>query len=99
MLDTPPTKDDLLTAIAMERRFWDALVATVKEAGLMERPGVNNGPWTFKDMAAHVNGWRGLTVARLEVAHRGAGATRSPVACGAGRRPRHGRYQRLVPRA
>ncbi len=78
MLDTPPTKDDLLTAIAMERRFWDALVATVKEAGLMERPGVNSGPWTFKDMAAHLNGWRGLTMARLEAARRGAGPPTHP---------------------
>lgn len=78
MPDTTPTKDDLLTAVAAERRYWDALVAAVEEAGLMDRSGTNNGPWTFKDMAAHLNGWRGLTVARLEAACRGAGPPTHP---------------------
>lgn len=71
MPDTTPTKEDLLAAIAIERRFWDALVAMVEQAGLMDRSGTNNGPWTFKDMAAHLNAWRGITVARLEAASRG----------------------------
>lgn len=78
MPDTTPTKDDLLAAIAIEHRFWDALVATVETAGLMDRSGANNGPWTFRDMAAHLNAWRGLTVARLEAAHRGAGPPAHP---------------------
>ncbi len=78
MRDTAPTKDGLLTAIAMERRFWDALVATVAEAGLMGHPGVNNETWTFRDLAAHLNGWRGVSVARLEAAQRGAGPPTHP---------------------
>jgi len=78
MPETTPTKDDLLAAIAVERRYWDALVATVEQAGLMDRPGTNNGQWTFKEMAAHLNGWRGLTVARLEAAARGAGPPTHP---------------------
>src|SRR5262245_39571631 len=73
MPDRSPTKDDLLAAIAAERRFWDALVATVKRTGLMDRPGADRGSWTFKDVAAHLNGWRGLTLARLEAARRGDG--------------------------
>lgn len=78
MPDATPTKDDLLAAIDAERRYWDALVAAVEAAGLMDRPGANNGPWTFKEMAAHLNAWRGLTVARLEAAYRGAGPPAHP---------------------
>ncbi len=78
MPDTIPTKDDLLAALAVERRYWDALVAAVEHAGLMDHPGTNNGPWTFKEMAAHLNDWRGLTVARLEAAYRGAGPPTHP---------------------
>ena len=73
-----PTKDDLLTAIDAERRYWDALVAAVEAAGLMNRSGTNNGSWTFKEMAAHLNGWRGVSVARLEAASRGAGPPAHP---------------------
>ncbi len=78
MPDTTPTKADLLAALAAERRYWDALVTTVEKAGLMDCSGANNGPWTFTDMAAHLNGWRGLTVARLEAAYRGAGPPTHP---------------------
>ena len=73
MPETRPTKNDLLAAIAVERRFWDALVAIVENAGLMDRPGTNNGTWTFKEMAAHLNSWRALTLARLEAASRRRG--------------------------
>ena len=31
----------------------------------MEHPGVT-GAWTFKDVVAHLNGWRELTLVRLE---------------------------------
>jgi hypothetical protein len=82
MLETTPTKDDLLAALATERRFWDALVAVVDDAGLMDcsgiinrsqvdDPGTTDESWTFKDLAAHLNGWRAQTVARLQAAHRG----------------------------
>jgi len=78
MPDTTPTKDDLLAALAVESRYWDALVATVEHAGLMDRPGANNGPWTFRDMAAHLNGWRAWTITRMEAAQRGAGPPAHP---------------------
>jgi hypothetical protein len=78
MQDATPTKADLLAAIEMERRYWDALVAAVEGAGIMDRPGANNGPWTFKDMAVHLNGWRGITAARLEAAAHNAGPPEHP---------------------
>ncbi len=78
MPDATPTKPDLLAAIDAERRFWDALVAVVERQGMMDRPGANNGPWTFKDMAAHLNGWRERTAARLEAARRGTEPTPHP---------------------
>ncbi len=78
MPETTPTKEDLLAALAAERRYWDALVAAVERAGLMDRSGANNGPWTFKEMAAHLNDWRALTLARLEAAHRGSGPPAHP---------------------
>jgi Protein of unknown function (DUF1706) len=78
MPETTPTKEDLLAAIAAERRYWEALVAVVERAGLMDRPGANNEAWTFKDMAAHINSWRGYSVARLEAASRGGGPPAHP---------------------
>ena len=78
MLDATPTKDDLLAALAAEHRYWNALVVTVENAGLMDHPGANNGPWTFKDVAVHLNGWRGVTLARLEAAYRGSGPPAYP---------------------
>jgi hypothetical protein len=73
MSDRSPTKDDLLAALATERRFWDALVATVARSDLMNRPGIGDAAATFKDVAAHLNGWRSLTLARFQAALRGAG--------------------------
>ena len=66
MPETTPTKDDLLAAIAVERRYWDALVATVEHAGLMARTGSNNGAGTSKESAALIKIWRGLSVAGTE---------------------------------
>jgi hypothetical protein len=70
MPDAPPTKETLLDAIAAERRFWDALVAAVARAGLLERHSAAGGPSpsaaTFRDLAAHLNAWRAWTLARLE---------------------------------
>jgi hypothetical protein len=37
----------------------------------MESPGVTD-EWSFKDVVAHLNGWRRLTVARLEAAVQGS---------------------------
>lgn len=67
-MDGTMTKAALLDRIEEERRFWDALLAEIGEAR-MEQPGVN-GDWTFKDMAAHLIGWRRRTIDRLDAAVR-----------------------------
>ena len=58
------TKDDLLAHIRAEQADWRALVAEVGE-GRMEQPGPM-GDWTFKDLVAHLLGWRERTIRRLE---------------------------------
>jgi hypothetical protein len=62
-------RDQALAAIDAERAAWDALVAAVGERRLDE-PGPM-GEWSFKDLAAHLTGWRARTVQRLEAAVRG----------------------------
>lgn len=58
------TKQDALNAVDADERQWSQLVEAV---GLenMEVPGAM-GDWTFKDLAAHVNGWRESSLNRLE---------------------------------
>ena len=58
-----------LDRLERARATWDAIVAEAGAAG-MERPGAT-GEWTFKDVVAHLNGWRVRTVDRLEAAARG----------------------------
>ena len=58
------TRDELLQQIQDEREAWNALLAEVGE-DRMEEPGPM-GDWTFKDLAAHLTGWREWTLARLE---------------------------------
>lgn len=65
------TKDDLLAQIHAERDGWHALLAEVGE-DRMEQPGPM-GDWTFKDLVAHLAGWRERTIGRLE-----AGPDREP---------------------
>jgi hypothetical protein len=69
MTATPTTKTGQLELLDAERAAWEALLAEVGERP-MERPGAA-GDWTFKDVVAHLNGWRERTVAKLEAAARG----------------------------
>ena len=62
-------KADALARIDAERRYWRDLVAEVGE-DRMDEPGPM-GEWTFKDLAAHLLGWRQRTIARLEAAAAG----------------------------
>lgn len=64
-----PGKSELLAQIERERAFWAQLVAEVGEEHMLE-PGAT-GDWTFKDVVAHLNGWRRQTLARLEAARSG----------------------------
>jgi len=58
------TKAELLSWNEAERERWRRLVAAVGE-DRMEQPGPM-GAWTFKDLAAHLVGWREVLIARLE---------------------------------
>jgi hypothetical protein len=64
------TKADVLARIDEERQLWTTLVDVVGHER-MEQPGPM-GEWTFKDLAAHLLGWRLGTIARLEAAANGS---------------------------
>ena len=59
----------LIAHIRDVQQRWRRLVAEV-DHDRMEQPGAM-GDWTFKDVAAHLTGWRRRTVLRLEAAARG----------------------------
>jgi Mycothiol maleylpyruvate isomerase N-terminal domain len=56
----------LVATCERERAVWRDLVAEVG-VDRMTEPGPM-GPWSFKDLAAHLLGWRDRTIARLEAA-------------------------------
>jgi hypothetical protein len=60
---------DLVATCERERALWRDLVAEVG-VDRMTEPGPM-GPWSFKDLAAHLLGWRERTIARLEAAAEG----------------------------
>ena len=60
------TKAALLERIERERGLWDDLVAEIGENRMLQ-PGAT-GDWSFKDVVAHLNGWRIGTLARLAAA-------------------------------
>jgi hypothetical protein len=67
---TRSDRSHLIADIEREQRHWRDLVAEVGRERMNE-PGPM-GEWTFKDLASHLAGWRGRTVARLEALARGA---------------------------
>ena len=67
--ETAPTKGQVLEAIDREREAWENLLAEIGEARMLE-PGAM-GDWTFKDLAAHLTGWRARSLRRLEAAANG----------------------------
>jgi hypothetical protein len=75
MTDTV-TKQDVLAAIDDEGAGWAALVAEIDPAR-MEDPDFAGG-WSFKDIVAHLMGWRMRGIARIEAAVRGEQAPADP---------------------
>lgn len=69
-MSTTMSKAALLDQIERERLVWEQLLAAVGEER-MEQPGLS-GDWSFKDVVAHLNGWRVRTLARLDAARAGA---------------------------
>ena len=68
-MSTSKTKTDLLARIEEEREYWHRLIGKI-DRDRMEEPGPM-GEWTFKDLVAHLTGWRERTISRLEAAGRG----------------------------
>lgn len=64
-----PTKGQILAAIEREREAWENLLVEVGEARMLE-PGAM-GEWTFKDLVAHITGWRTRSLRRLEAVANG----------------------------
>lgn len=68
-MTTESTKTLALRRIDEERAHWQALVEEVGD-DRMNEPGPM-GEWTFKDLVAHLTGWRSYSVSRLEAVMRG----------------------------
>jgi len=56
----------VLAAIERERQAWEMLLAEVGESRMLE-PGPM-GDWSFKDLIAHLDGWRARGLQRMEAA-------------------------------
>ena len=69
-------KDSLVGRIRAEHDRWRKLVEAVG-SDRMEQPGAM-GEWTFKDVAAHLTGWRALSIGQLEAAARGEDGAPDP---------------------
>ena len=65
-METQVDKQALLDRIQHEAQVWDDFLREVG-AARMEQPGAAD-EWTFKDVVAHLSGWRKQTIARLEAA-------------------------------
>jgi len=67
----PPslTREEALTMFDVARREHKDFLASIPRKRMTE-PGAT-GPWSVKDVIAHVGAWRSRTVARLEAAAAG----------------------------
>jgi hypothetical protein len=66
-----PAADRVVAGIREDQAAWRALVDEVGEDRMLE-PGPM-GDWSFKDLAAHLLGWREWTITRLEAASASGG--------------------------
>lgn len=62
-------KEDLMTSVAASQRHFDAAIADLDDAAMME-PGVVER-WSIKDLVGHVAAWEDLVVQNLERWRRG----------------------------
>src|SRR6476661_8781602 len=63
------TREEALAAFDAARREHQTFLATISRERMTE-PGAT-GPWSVKDVIAHLAAWRGRTLARLEAAAAG----------------------------
>jgi hypothetical protein len=68
-MNVTDARDRLIANIQAERALWANLVEAIGE-DRMDEPGPM-GEWTFKDLSAHLLGWRDRTITRLEAAAEG----------------------------
>lgn len=71
--DIEVSKADVLRAIETERDWWRTVVDLAASNTPVTGEEPVNGYWTYRDLIAHINGWRSRTVARLEAAANGSG--------------------------
>jgi hypothetical protein len=64
-MDALTTKARLLETIQAEHTAWHALLDTIGEDRML-LPGAAGPDWTFKDVIAHLTGWRERTLAELQ---------------------------------
>lgn len=69
-MSTTISKAALLDEVERELLIWEQLLGAVGKER-MEQPGAT-GEWSFKDVVAHLNGWRVRTLNRLDAARAGA---------------------------
>ena len=62
-------KAELLNGLQEEYQQWQGLLDQIGPART-DQPGVA-GPWSIKDIVAHLTGWRRRTVARLQAVQHG----------------------------
>jgi hypothetical protein len=62
-------RTDLLAELNSEHEAWQGLLADIGD-DRMDEPGVA-GPWSIKDIVAHLTAWRRRTVGRLEAVGHG----------------------------
>lgn len=74
----PITKADLLRAIDTEEDWWRAVLDLATQTGPLTGDEALDGTWTFKELLAHITGWRVWTLARLQAAANGSGAAMPP---------------------
>mgnify|MGYP001424287760 CR=1 FL=1 len=74
----PITKADLLRAIDTEEDWWRAVLDLATQTGPLTGNEALDGTWTFKELLAHITGWRVWTLARLQAAANGNGAAMPP---------------------
>lgn len=68
MSTNPKRKADWIAELEAVRKSWRDTISEINESDL-DRPGTI-GEFSFKNIACHLNGWRELTVDRLEAAAR-----------------------------
>lgn len=62
----PRTREEALAAFDAARREHQSFLASIPRERMTESGAT--GPWSVKDVIAHVAAWRGRTLARLEAA-------------------------------